>query len=541
MIDVSFFLPGIRTHMWEDFYKSAKLACQEHSFEIVVVSPFDPPEILQNNEQFRVIKDMGHPTRCAQIAALNSRGRLIYHCVDDGIFVPESVDYAIAIYDKSCTSKDMINMRYREGPNYSGGSLPLAFWDAKSSQELCAPGIDSTWRTAPHFLVDRKHFLSMGGFDCQFEYLNHPLHDLAFRVQANGGRIYHSPTDVINCTHYPELTVDHAPVHNAQINHDLPIFRKIYQNPRAAYERMILDISNWKNAPTVWKRRFGDDKITSYVDLISKSTKRKLIMTKPEISLILPSIRTKELVPVYDSICKATSRPFEVIVISPYALPDELLQHKNVKYVRDFGSPVRAHNIGLLLCEGNVIAWAADDALMIENSLDQHIDMLYAMGDDKRNVVVGKYREGAMGSEDQKKVHGDDYFKIRTTPAASPYFPQEWWLFNVAFMYREFAEALGGWDCKFEATWPAHTDMAIRAQAAGSVVKMSGIERDVADHMPGTTGDHAPIHHAQGDHDVPLLHTKYRKPEWWKTEPAAVNIMNWKNAESIWQRRFGNE
>ena len=218
---------------------------------------------------------MGHPTRCAQIAALHSRGRLIYHCVDDGVFVPESVDNAIAIYDKACTTKDMINMRYREGPNYSGGSLPLTFWDAMSSPELCAPGIDNTWRTAPHFLVDRKHFLSMGGFDCQFEYLNHPLHDLAFRVQANGGRIYHSPTDVINCTHYPELTVDHAPVHYAQINHDFPIFRTLYQNPRAAYERINLDIDNWKDAPVIWKRRFGDGNITSYVDLMSKSDQLK--------------------------------------------------------------------------------------------------------------------------------------------------------------------------------------------------------------------------------------------------------------------------
>ena len=69
----------------------------------------------------------------------------------------------------------------------------------------------------------------------------------------------------------------------------------------------------------------------------------------PELSIILPSIRPERLQKVYDSILKSTSAEFELIIISPYPLPESLEKYKNIKYVRDFGNPTRCHNIGLLL------------------------------------------------------------------------------------------------------------------------------------------------------------------------------------------------
>jgi hypothetical protein len=222
-------------------------------------------------------------------------------------------------------------------------------------------------------------------------------------------------------------------------------------------------------------------------------------------------------------------------------LPSYFETKRNVKYVRDFGSPVRAHNIALLLCEGKYLTWIADDAIMLPGSIDEHLEMLKEMGPDIRNVIVSKYKEGQQGSTDREKVHPDDYFQIRTGPAASPYFPPNWWLFNVAFMHTELAEALGGWDCSYEATWPAHTDMAIRAQAIGANVKMSGLVRDVADHMPDTQGDHAPIHFAQGDHDLPLMNMRYNRPDWHQNVQMQINVMCWKQSPTVWKRRFGDE
>ena len=53
----------------------------------------------------------------------------------------------------------------------------------------------------------------------------------------------------------------------------------------------------------------------------------------PEISIILPSIRTERLEKLYDSILASTKRTFELVIVGPYALPDKLkdLQMLNEK------------------------------------------------------------------------------------------------------------------------------------------------------------------------------------------------------------------
>ena len=78
-------------------------------------------------------------------------------------------------------------------------------------------------------------------------------------------------------------------------------------------------------------------------------------MEKPEISIILPGIRPYNWSKLYDSIVKSTTRRFELIVVGPYRPPD-MLQNDiyNFKYVKDYGSPMRASNIGALLCEGRL-------------------------------------------------------------------------------------------------------------------------------------------------------------------------------------------
>ena len=262
---------------------------------------------------------------------------------------------------------------------------------------------------------------------------------------------------------------------------------------------------------------------------------------KPDLSIILPSIRPNRLPAVYESILNSTSRKFEIIVVGPYPLPPELEQHKNIKYVRDFGSPVRAHNIGLLLCEAQIITWMADDGLMLPGAIDEHLDLLESLGPDEKNVVVAKYYEGEVGSVERQTLQPDSYFKISHTPAASPYFPSDWWIFNIAYMHKKFAYALGGWDASYEGTWVAHTDMAIRAQAVGAKVVMAPGPQAVADHMPGSTGDHQPIYECQTFHDVPLINQRFRRADWKKHNSMTVKIMNWKEVPQVWERRFKNE
>jgi len=261
-------------------------------------------------------------------------------------------------------------------------------------------------------------------------------------------------------------------------------------------------------------------------------------VSKPEVSLILPSIRTERLPKLYETILKSTKRDFELVICGPNPLPEELKEKRNVKYVKDYGSPVRASNIAASLCEGKVYTWLADDCLFFDDSLDKCLDMFYDMGTAKNNVLVAKYFEGQEGSTERQTLQPDSYFRVNSTPAGSPHIPNEWWLFNIGFMYADFFNSLGGWDCSYEGTWASHADMAIRAQYLGANVKMADVPLFVCDHMPGGTGDHMPIFICQHQHDEPLLQEKYRDPNWTLNVRPKLKLENWKEAPAVWKRRF---
>jgi hypothetical protein len=261
-------------------------------------------------------------------------------------------------------------------------------------------------------------------------------------------------------------------------------------------------------------------------------------MDKPELSIVLPAIRQERWDAVYDSIVEATKRSFELIICSPLPLTAKLQALPNVKYVKDLGSPMRASNIAAMLAEGKLITWIADDAILLPESLDKNIDLLYAMGEGHKNVVMIKYFEGKNGTT--KPELPDSYFYINNSGNASPHLDSSWVLFNHVIMYRQFFDELGGWDCSFEACPMGHNDFAVRAQAIGAEVKISPYPCLDCDHMEGGTGDHMAIYVCQTLSDQPKYQTRYRNPNWREENPLRFDINNWKSAPSIWTRRFKN-
>ena len=262
--DVSILIPAIRTHQWLMLYGSLFNACRKHSWELVLVSPFDLPKELESFDNIKLIKDFGAPTRAAQIGALACEGEYMYHCVDDAIFLPDAIDNALIFHRANCNYKDVVNMRYREGALYSGQTFPPQFWSAHFHGPLRLQGIPNTYKISLHHFMKTEYFIDLGGWDCRFEYINHPLHDLMFRVQADGGVLYDSETDATTCNHYMGTSVDHAPIEEAQEKSDMPIFNGIYSKPDAATNRIRLDINNWEDSPPIWERRFKDGVPDSY-------------------------------------------------------------------------------------------------------------------------------------------------------------------------------------------------------------------------------------------------------------------------------------
>lgn len=257
---------------------------------------------------------------------------------------------------------------------------------------------------------------------------------------------------------------------------------------------------------------------------------------KPEISIVMPAIRVHNWDRVYQSIENATKRTFELIIVSPYPLTPFLQGKRNVKYVKDFGSPVRTSCIGAMLCEGDfVYPTHSDDAVFIEDSIDDNIAFLLQQGSDIKNVIVCKYSE-TEGCKQPEKFHPDDYYKLTTAPVNKEHIPDHWLIFNSAIWHRKYFDTFGGWDCTFEVCPMAHTDLAVRAQKDGAIVRLSPYPLTICNHMPETSGDHAPVHYAQLLADEPLFREKYKGGI--DHFPIRIDLMNWKKAETVWKRRF---
>lgn len=265
MIDVSVFMPAIRVHNWKKMYESLQQSCKRHTWELVLVSPFDLPSELKDAPNIKLIKDFGSPSRCAQLAFFECEGRLIYHCVDDALFLDDRIDEAIDQYDRVCTNKDAINMRYCEGQNYSGHSMPMGYWTAWYHGDLRLPGIPQAFKISLHHLMSAEYFAELGGYDCEYEYQNFNLHDLMFRLQADGGKIYDSEKDVTTCDH---AQGDHKVIEAAHHQHDFPLFVRTYGDSNVLKNRIKIDLNNWSKQPSFWVRRFQKGIPKDYQELV---------------------------------------------------------------------------------------------------------------------------------------------------------------------------------------------------------------------------------------------------------------------------------
>ena len=262
-------------------------------------------------------------------------------------------------------------------------------------------------------------------------------------------------------------------------------------------------------------------------------------MNKPDISIILPAIRQDNWDKLYDSILLACKKyTFELILCGPLPLTEKLQLLENVKYVKDLGCPTRASNIAGLLAEGKLITWIADDGVMLEDSLDLNIELLYSMGDFYKNVVIVKYFEGPDGTKKDEQL--DSYFYVWNTVIRSPYVPPRWVTFNNPIMYRKFYDEMGGLDVSYESCPMAHIDFGIRCQVAGAKTTISPTPFLDVGHMPEETGDHKAIHRSQKNFDEPLIIKKYHNPNWPVDNPLVLSIDTWKLVPSKWLRRFIN-
>jgi len=256
-----------------------------------------------------------------------------------------------------------------------------------------------------------------------------------------------------------------------------------------------------------------------------------------KLSVLVPGIRTKNWRKLYDSVIESFSGSWEMVIISPYKLPDELKGNQNIKIIEDWGSPMRCQQRGLTQAEGDYVTWAADDGVYLPGMLDKSFEYLdrCEYGCDDAKLVMGKYTEG---DGNTGHMMNGDYYILNNHNASNCWFvPDNTWMLNVGVVPTKLLMEVGGWDCQFEVCPMAYNDLAIRLQRHGVRFIIQDEIMYKCTHLPGHEGDHAPIHDAMIEHDMPLFKEIYDKIE--SRERIFIEWDNWEQSPERWVRRFG--
>jgi hypothetical protein len=251
-----------------------------------------------------------------------------------------------------------------------------------------------------------------------------------------------------------------------------------------------------------------------------------------DLSVFLPTIRVHLLDDWYSSLEESCDRhSFEVVLCGPFSPSDNLLGRDNVTWTKSFASPTVCAQQALLACKGKCVYHTVDDVTFFKGVISDELDTLIDFNVD---VMAMRYREGEGYAGDELPAQ---YWQCKTAYAGWPGVRPEW-LHCVHFMMEtNKCIGYGGFDCRYQYLNHATHDLLFRMYKTGRVAHLSQSEVCSADWQPGTTGDHAPIHHAQIGHDAPLF-----QQEWgFGNNRCVVDINNWQQQPEVWNQRFSGK
>lgn len=246
-----------------------------------------------------------------------------------------------------------------------------------------------------------------------------------------------------------------------------------------------------------------------------------------ELSVFMPTIRTHLHEAWFASLEKSCNRhKFEVVMCGPFEPPESILSRDNVTWIRSFSSPTVCAQIAAITCSGRVLFHSVDDTFFAPGLVSDELDRI-------KNCVVGmRYNEGGgyRGPELSKdswltKNWYDEWNGVDNS----------WQLCGLFLMERSLFLEFGGFDCVFEYLSNALTDLLFRIQSNDlnvNFILSKGVVCNV-DHMPGTSGDHGPMHIANA-HDVSTFNGFWYD----KAFRNKIDINNYKQYPEIWNLRF---
>ncbi len=252
---LSILCASIRNRLLPNFYDSIGRA-YHGEWELIIVSPYDMPIALKDKTNIKWIKDWGSPTRGWQIALVNATGEYVHYTADDCTYYSNTLDESMRLLDEN--PEAFITGKYLEGDAHSPVMLEDRYYYFRYHKQLEHLAKDKDYIILNVGICKTKLLLDIGGWDCRFESASIALMDFSMRIQDENANIIIQKDPILYCSWSgnPRDNLEHRPVEDAHIKHDLPLITHLRNGNPVINNR--IDINNWKNAQAVWKRRFGD-------------------------------------------------------------------------------------------------------------------------------------------------------------------------------------------------------------------------------------------------------------------------------------------
>jgi hypothetical protein len=254
--------------------------------------------------------------------------------------------------------------------------------------------------------------------------------------------------------------------------------------------------------------------------------------SKFDLCILVPGIRTTRWKTFYDSILKSCRKySWQLILVSPFDLPDELKDKLNITLIKDTGNVSRCTQRGVLEAKSDLVYITTDDSVMCENAIDMAVDK-FKKTCGYKDVMGMLYKEsGVVNGPDNWIAGKHDALKIPGIPPHYNMTPQP-------LMHRKYFIEMGGLDClNFQYSNQALNDLMFRIQYDGGKLCFSPTHVNVATAFPNLSGDHRPVHRAEINHDGPNLIKLYQDTDA-LSKRGKIDFDNWKQTSEVWELRF---
>ena len=244
-------------------------------------------------------------------------------------------------------------------------------------------------------------------------------------------------------------------------------------------------------------------------------------MDKIGLSIIIPSIRPQN----WDNICKTLKDLEGKIDIELIFVGPDKHEDAQCRFVKDFGSPTRAIQLGSIVATKELMCWMSDDGKIDTDKFYSSV-CSFLENSGQKDIMCLRYTENSHNRpiDYWSTSYHDDLRNLKYVPDTS--------FSLLSLMRRSLFLEIGGLDCSYKHCNMSCIDFSLRVKKMGGEVIMSPYQIFDFKWVPGTQGDRKVIHDTDINHDMPLFKERYSSKE----PKGIIDHNNWIDSDPLWDR-----